>query len=340
MPDNSIVYPGYLNKMFNIKPSVEAKRLALKYGYLPYMIERYLGFLGREKTLMLLEANEKPLGKSIRCNDYLIGCEELRKRLHAKGIYIEKISWLPHGYRVAREKYPIGATHEYLKGYYYIQRPAAMLPAYVLDPRPGDVVIDLAAAPGGKTTQIAQLMRDRGLVIAVDISERRLKALRNHSKRMGFKSIVAIKADATRYISSLRSLARRILLDAPCTGEGLIRVDKSRKKSRSIKDLEYMYYKQVKMLYIALEYLVEGGEVVYSTCSIAPEENEAVIDTVLLNCGDIRVEPLSLRIGVPGLTSYGDIDFYSKDLRNCRRIYPFHKEDTEGFFLCKLRKNK
>ena len=340
MPSSNIVYPDYINKMFDVRPSPEAEKLALEYGYMPYMIERYFRFLGFEETLMLLEANEKPLRKSIRCNDYLIECNELSKRLSAKGIHIEKIPWLPHGYWVIREKFPIGATREYLKGYYYIQRPAAMLPVYALNPRPGDTVIDLAAAPGGKTTQIAQLMRDKGLVIAIDISEKRLKALRNHVKRMGFTSVITVRADATKHIGPLKSFANKILLDAPCTGEGLIRIDKSRKRSRSLKDLKYMYYKQVRMLYTALDYLVEHGEIVYSTCSIAPEENEAVIDTILLNREDVRVEAISLDIGVPGLTSYGDVHFYSKDLRKCRRIYPFHKEDTEGFFLCKLRKNR
>lgn len=307
--------------------------LAEKYGYLPYMIARYLEILGYDGTLTLLEANEQPLPDSIRCNDYAIDCGELVERLKEKGYVLEKIPWLPHGYRVVEEGVgSIGGTHEYLQGYYYVQDPASMSVVYELEPAPGELIIDMAAAPGGKSTQILQLARDRAVLVAVEKHPRRIRSLRSNLQRLRFSNYVILKGDSTRL--SLPT-ADRILVDAPSTGEGIIRKDPRRKRSRTISDLAFIHELQTTMLEKAIETVAPGGVIVYSACTLAPEEGEMVIDRVLEQHPDIlEVEPLKAPTS-PGITEYFGVEFDER-VRTCGRFWP-HVQGVEGFFICKLR---
>lgn len=330
--------PTREDKLFGaMRISQQAKRLAERYGYLPYMVERYIDLFGAKEAEEFLRACNRPLVKSIRCNDYLVRCDELKALLEGKGFVLKEIGWAPHGFWVLNEPFSLGATPEYLKGYYYIQRAASMLPAYALQPKVGELVMDMTAAPGGKTTQIAQLMKNTGVVVAVEISRSRIKALRSHVNRMGFTNVLIIRADVSR-LRGFRERFSRTLLDAPCSGEGIIPVDPSRKRSRTLQDLRVMYRRQVELLKLAIELTARGGYIVYSTCSIAPEENELVIDTVLDSEVGESVDVVEAGVGVgdSGLEEFRGVSFDER-LRKCRRLYP-HKHGTEGFFLCKLRK--
>jgi len=315
-----------------LQPSNQARRLAEKYGYLPYMIERYIYMFGQE-VHELLEANESPLPTTFRCNDFLISCTDLAKRLEEKGFIVEPLRLAPHGYVVLREPISIGATHEYLQGYYYVQGPASMLPVYELEPKPGELILDMAAAPGGKATQILQLSRDKAKLVAVDISRTRLRALRSHLSRMGFKSYIIIRHDSR--MLDLRSVFDKVLLDAPSTGEGIIRKDQSRKKSRSFEDVKAVSLLQAQLLEAALNYARRGGVVVYAACTLAVEEGEAVVDAILSTRDDVKVEPLKIP-HVKALDEFYKVKFNS-EIRKCGRLLP-HIHGTEGFFVCKLRK--
>jgi 16S rRNA C967 or C1407 C5-methylase (RsmB/RsmF family) len=143
-------------------------KLAQEYGYLPYMIERYIQFLGIDGTIELLKANEKPLTPSIRVNLLKITAFDLKKRLTQKGFELEQIKWIPYAFNVIKESYNLGSTHEFLQGYYYLQNAASMLPAVILDPKSSDIVIDMCAAPGSKATHLAQLMGNEGTLILID----------------------------------------------------------------------------------------------------------------------------------------------------------------------------
>jgi len=312
-------------------------RLAEKYGYLPYMVERYLEIFGSlEETVEFLEACEHPLRRSIRCNTLKTECSSLESRLREKGFRLEPIPWAPHGFWVTGSTVSLGATLEYLLGYYYIQGAASMLPAYSLSPTADDLVVDMAAAPGGKTTQLAQLMGNRGAILAVEASRRRVKALRASLNRMGVTNTVVLRMDA-RMLAPLKNTFSKVLLDAPCTGEGLIPLDPSRKRSRTIGDLKKASSLQVELLLTAIDIASPGGVIVYSTCSIAPEENEYVVSRVLSMRSGVRVSEPGISVGDPGLIEYRGLLF--EEAKMCRRLYP-HRHGTEGFFICRLVKEK
>ena len=311
-----------------------AKELAEKYGYHVYMVERYLKLFGKEETIKLLEANEKSLNPVIRCNTLRIDVESLRKRLVEKGLVLEKVPWINYAFQVIKSPFSLGSTAEYLLGYYYVHRGmGSLLPVCVLDPKPGEIIIDAAAAPGGKTSQIAQLMKNKGVILAVDISRERMKSLRSNLSRLGVENVIAYRMDA-RDLPKLGIKADKILLDAPCTGEGLIPIDKSRKKSRLIEDIKYCSTLQFSMLASLLKCLKKGGVLVYSTCSIAPEENELVVHRILEKY-PLSVERINLKNGLPGFTEF--FGYKVRDeIREARRFYP-HIHGTEGFFICRLR---
>lgn len=310
-----------------------AQNLAEEYGYLPYMIERYLHFLGVDGTIDLLKANEIPLTPSIRVNTLKIKTPDLKIRMEQKDFELSPIDWIPYAYNVIKESFNLGSTHEFLQGYYYIQNLASMLAAVILNPKPRDVVIDMCAAPGSKATHLAQIMRNEGTLILIDRNKARIPALEINLRRMGITNSIVINMDAVN-LSNLNIKADKILLDAPCTGEGLIRQDPNRKKSRKARDIEKMASIQKKLLKAGLESLKPEGELLYSTCSIAPEENELVIQDVLEEISSIKISEISKTYGVSGLT-----EVFGKNLREdlgySQRLYP-HLHDTIGFYLCLL----
>ncbi|MHA1297851.1 MAG: NOL1/NOP2/sun family putative RNA methylase [Candidatus Helarchaeota archaeon] len=310
------------------------KELSETYGYVEYMIERYFKLFGKKQTIELLKANEAKFYPSIRFNTLKIDPLKLKKRLENKGFRLKQIPWIDYGFWVTKGKFPLGATTEYLLGYYYIQRSVSMIPALVLNPTKNDLVIDMCAAPGGKTTHLAQIMGNQGVILAFDINRRRMKSLRSNLARCGIKNTIGFVKDALE-LKNLGIRADKILLDAPCTGEGLICFDPSRKKSRDLKDVLFCADRQIKLLRVAIDCLKKDGIIVYSTCSIAPEENEFVINSILKE-KKISILNINLEYGREGL-----IEAFNKkldpDLIKSKRFYP-HIHRTEGFFICKLRK--
>jgi len=311
------------------------RRIANMYGYLPYMIARYMEVLGEEETLRLLDANEEPLPETYRCNDYVVNCDRLAAILREKGYEVRPVSFLPHGYEVVEEGLgSLGGTHEYLKGYYYLQDPASMSVVYALDPEPGETIVDMAAAPGGKSTQILQLTRDAARLIAIEKNKRRVKSLRSNLQRMRFTRYIVLNIDALKFDpGGLR--VDRVLLDAPSTGEGIIRKDKARKKSRTFQDLAEVHELQYRLLLKALDTVRRGGVVVYSACTLAPEEGELVIERILRERGDVEVGVTRVP-GDPAVTRYFGLRL-DPSIAGCRRFWP-HRHGTEGFFVCTLRR--
>jgi NOL1/NOP2/sun family putative RNA methylase len=311
--------------------------LAEKYGYLRYMIERYIKLLGRDETINLLEANEKLLIPTIRINTLKVEIKSLIEKLQSKGFKLEKLDWIDYGYKITKVPMNLGSLHEYLQGYYYLQSYASMIPVHILDPKPWETVVDMCAAPGSKSTQISQLMQNTGILILFDKNEKRIPALNANLSRMGVVNSILINQDAIN-LPKLGIEADKVLLDAPCTGEGLIRRDPKRKTSRTMHDIRKLQNVQAKLLEAGLSSLKKGGRLVYSTCSIAPEENEMVIDKIVKKNDGIKIIEMKDKIGLPGLTEFDGIDFTS-DLKYAQRMYP-HTHDSEGFFFCLMKKNK
>jgi len=301
------------------------------------MIERYFQFLGEDQTKLLLEANEKPLTPSIRVNTLKIDKDALKKRLESKGFKLDSIDWIHEGIKIRNSPLNLGSTHEYLQGLYYLQSVAPMLPAFILDPNPGDIVIDMCAAPGGKATHLAQIMNNEGNLILIERNRNRIPALEFNLRRMGVSNSIVINEDAVN-LSKMNLKADKILLDAPCTGEGLIRQDSSRKRSKTMKDIKKLSIIQKKLLKSGLNSLNPGGQMLYSTCSIAPEENELVLDDVLKDNSDFAIVKIPRNYGVDGI-----IDIYNKTLRGdikySQRLYP-HLHNTIGFFISLIEKVK
>jgi NOL1/NOP2/sun family putative RNA methylase len=300
------------------------------------MIDRYIQFLGKDQTKQLLEANEKSLTPSLRVNTLKITSEKLKITLNNKGFILEPIDWIPDGFNVLNDPMNLGSLHEYLQGYYYIQNKASMLPAIILDPKPNEIVIDMCAAPGGKATHLAQLMKNKGSLILIDFNLNRIPALEMNIRRMEVHNSIIMNYDAIN-LPKLKMKAEKILLDAPCTGEGLIILDSTRKTSKYMRDIEKMANIQKNLLKAGLDSLKKGGYLLYSTCSIAPEENEFVINSVLEEKTEFSITKIDTQFGVNGIFKVFGKSLL-KDLKMAQRIYP-HLHNTIGFFMCLIQRN-
>jgi len=310
-----------------------AKELAEKYGYQNYMIERYLALWGEEETLQFLDACEKKIRTSVRLNTLKGTIEGLKSRFQERGFKLEKVDWIKEGFFAEFGTESPGSLFEHMLGLFYVQGVPSMTVTSVLDPRPGETVMDIAAAPGGKTTHIAQMMDNTGLVVSVEQDRLRINSLRGNILRCGVENALVLRGDA-RKINQLGVRADRVLLDAPCSGEGLIPLDPSRKTSRSMADIRYCAGRQDEMLESAAAVLRDGGILVYSTCSIAPEENEYVIDDFLKRHKEVAIVPIELKFGVAAYTQPFGVQL-NRSLEMARRFLP-HKSSTEGFFICKM----
>jgi NOL1/NOP2/sun family putative RNA methylase len=304
------------------------KALAKKYGYGEYMVARFDKFVpDLEKFLASME---EPPRTYIRVNTLRINANALIKRLRDKGFTLGETD-IPDCLEVTAEPYSIGASAEYLLGYFYVQDKSSLIPPLALAPKPGDVVIDMAASPGGKTTQMAQMMENQGLQLAMEVEVSRVAGLRSNLGRCGVMNTALFHMDA-REIAKLNVKADKILLDAPCTGEGVIAKDRTRKTSRGIEDILYCSGLQEELIDAAYSCLKPGGVLVYSTCSFAPEENEFNVDYAVKKYG-MKVEPVPY--GEQGLGSFGDLKFDTQ-VKNARRLYP-HMHGTTGFFVARLK---
>lgn len=314
----------------------KAKTLAKEHGYQQYMIERYLALWGEEGTLRFLEACEQQIRTSIRMNTLRMEPEKTIERLQKKKIELEKIPWLSHGYYADFEGHSTpGAFLEHMLGFYYVQGVPSMTTVEVLDPQPEETILDLAAAPGGKTTHIAQQMQNSGKVVAVEMDRRRLSSLESNILRCGVTNAIVLRGDAKK-IEKLNLEPDRILLDAPCSGEGLIPLDPTRKTSKTMADVRFCATKEDELLDAAVTALAPGGTIVYSTCSIAPEENEYVVDEILKRHPEMKVVPIPLDFGTPGYSEPYGVSL-DESLKLAKRFLP-HLHGSEGFFICKMEK--
>ncbi|MBS7636518.1 RsmB/NOP family class I SAM-dependent RNA methyltransferase [Candidatus Bathyarchaeota archaeon] len=269
--------------------------------------------------------------QAIRVNVMNVKGINILERLRGLGVELEKIPFLHGGYWVLCSDFSVGATVEYLLGYYSIQEVAAQIPVTLFADLRGKTVLDACAAPGGKTVQLADLMENTGVIVALDVDGRRLNALANQLERCRVKNTIVYRLDA-RKASKLGLKFDKILLDVPCSGN--FATDKGWFRRRTLADVERNARLQREILAEAAEILKEDGEIVYATCSLEPEENELNIDWAVKNLGLETVE----------IKCYGEeapTEIFGRKLDdsvgNCRRIWP---GETQGFFICKLKKRE
>ena len=329
-------------------PTVKIKKSCLNFKMnfepKPTFIERMKLLLNDKQDVekFFNIAKTKPK-KSIRVNTLKISPEKLKKRLEAKGWELSEIKDHPEILRIEGQLEPgeLGKAKEHLLGYYYVQEITSMMPIIALSPKPNEILLDCCASPGSKTTQAAVLMENKGTIIANDVKITRTIILSANLERQGITNTIMTRHDAVALSERLKKINlkfNKILIDAPCSGEGNIRVSPRTYLEWSENLLKSMSKKQKKIASSMIELLEDNGEIIYSTCTHAPEENEEVVQHLLdnYNLEIVKTElPIKSR---PGLTKFKDKTFH-QSLKLAHRIY-HHDNDMEGFFLCKLKKIK
>jgi NOL1/NOP2/sun family putative RNA methylase len=317
----------------------------MKHNYTPkpLFLERMKELLGKDFDSYMKILKKEPV-RSLRCNTLKISVEDLKKRFEEKSWKIKQpFNNFPEIMIVENELAPgeLGRALEHLLGYYYIQEIASMLPVLVLNPKEGERVLDLCASPGSKTTQIAARMENKGLLIANEVKFGRIKILSANTERCGVMNMLITKRDGVALCKRFKEenfLFDKILLDAPCSGEGTIRSVPRGLEMWNPKTIENLSKLQKSMIASAIEILKPGGELVYSTCTHAPEEDEEVVDFALKNF-NVKIEKISLPIKSRSGTTQWKEKEYLEDVKLSCRIYP-QDNDTEGFFIAKIRKGK
>lgn len=261
----------------------------------------------------------------IRLNTLKTDEKELKSLFSKKNIKLQRLNYLKNGYLVISDKkFSLASTPEYLSGLFYIQDATSQLVAETLSPVKNDKVLDMAAAPGGKTTHLSQIMDNSGVVIALDIRNDRIEALKNNISRMGCENVIVYNKDG-KYSSDLEVVFDKVSLDAPCSGNYCLEQDWLNK--RTISEFIEKSKEQKDLLRSAVSVLKKGGFVVYSTCSLEKEEDEDVIEWAVKNL-DVELVDTGITVGEQGLTDV---------TRLCKRFWP-HKLGTQGFFIAKLKK--
>jgi tRNA (cytosine40_48-C5)-methyltransferase len=310
--------------------SPESASLAKMYGYDEWLVERFLQYVPNVKYF--LEAMNRHSQQYIRTNTLKIDSKDLRRKLVSKGFELED-TILHDVFAVKNASLPTGATTEYLLGYYYIQDLSSCIAVEELEIAENQTVLDMASAPGGKTTFIAQKMNNTGLIIALEPNLMRIRSISFNLARCGVMNTCIYKMSGQQAIK-LNLKFDRVLLDAPCSCEGIIGKDNTRKTSHKPEDIEFCTIGQISLIESAVKVVKPGGLLIYSTCSFAPEENENIINS-LLDKFDIKIE--SIKYGSEGLTSFGGFRF-NQYLKKTKRFYP-HIHNTIGFYIAKMRVN-
>ncbi|TYT61121.1 RsmB/NOP family class I SAM-dependent RNA methyltransferase [Natrialba swarupiae] len=295
-------------------------------------LERYRPIVDEFEAF--LAACKRPIGNVVRVNTIKASVDRATTALEEDGVEFEQASWNPRV--LGLETDSPGSTWASFHGFTHGQEEVSAVPSVVLDPEPGERVWDCCAAPGGKATQIAALMDDRGTVVANDNNLGRISALRFNAERLGATSLAVTNDDARNY--SLKRFSfdsfDRALVDAPCSCEGTIRKNPDALDNWSEDHIHSVAGIQKGILRRAIQTTREGGTVVYSTCTFAPEENEAVVQHALEN-EPCRVVDFDLDLEYsPGVTAWNG-DEFDPALERTARIYP-HQNDTGGFFVAKL----
>jgi NOL1/NOP2/sun family putative RNA methylase len=309
----------------------------------PALVERMKLLLKNEDDVNRFFEVAKTQGKkSIRVNTLKISPDDLMKRLKDRGWKVlQPFQEFPEIIIINSILDPgeLGKTKEHILGYYYVQEITSMMPILALNPKPNDLMLDLCAAPGSKTSQAAAQMKNMGNIIANDLNIGRIAILSANLERIGITNTIITRHDGLDLCKKLKNIGfkfNKILVDAPCSGEGNVRCSPRTYLEWSEGLLNRLSNKQKKLASAALDLLQIGGEMIYSTCTHSPEENEIVVQYLLDNF-NIEIEPINLPLKTrPGISEWKGQTF-NPDIRNAVRIY-HHDNDLEGFFLCKITK--
>lgn len=300
--------------------------------------EKYEKILPKEDFEKFLKYSKKPLRKSIRVNTLKISVNDFKKIAQDKKWELTPIPWCDEGFWIDREDRtkPLGKSIEHILGLFFIQESSSMMPPSILGS--GQKILDMCSAPGSKATQLAGLMQNQGILVANDASASRIKKLTFNNLRCGVKNCIVTNKSGEKFASDTPEYFDKILIDAPCTGEGTIRKDNDALKhwhDNESKKISAIQKSLIKSGFLALQ---EEGEMVYSTCTLAPEENEEVVKYLLDEFP--QAELMELKYSFDGAEKCSALQKYGSEIsQKCLRIWP-HVFDSEGFFVAKIRKKK
>ncbi|KAI6779835.1 tRNA (cytosine-5-)-methyltransferase NCL1 [Emericellopsis cladophorae] len=317
------------------------KDVCAYYGYSDYLAEKLYNLFTPREAFAFFEANESARPVVIRTNTLRTNRRELAQALINRGVTLEPVGkWSKVGLQVFETSVPLGATPEYLAGHYILQAASSFLPCMALDPQENDRVLDMAAAPGGKTTYLAAMMKNTGFIMANDPNRARSKGLIGNVHRLGASNVIVSNYDAREFPKPMGGFDR-VLLDAPCSGTGVIAKDPSVKTNKTQLDFMQLPHLQKQLLLAAIDSVSHnnkpgGGYIVYSTCSVTVEENEEVVQYALRKRPNVKLVDTTIPFGKEGFTSYRGKKF-DASMNLTRRYYP-HTYNVDGFFVAKFHK--
>ncbi|NXQ54744.1 NOP2 methyltransferase, partial [Anthoscopus minutus] len=313
--------------------------MAAYYSYSDFLLTKLMDIFPLPELVNFLEANEVPRPVTIRTNTLKTRRRDLAQALINRGVNLDPLGkWSKTGLVIYDSTVPIGATPEYLAGHYMLQGASSLLPVMALAPQENERILDMCCAPGGKTSYIAQLMKNTGMILANDSSAERLRSVVGNLHRLGVTNAVVSNCDGRQFPKVLGGFDR-VLLDAPCSGTGVISKDPAVKTNKDETDILRCAHLQKELILSAIDSVnaasETGGYIVYCTCSIMVEENEWVVDYALKK-RNVRLVATGLDFGKEGFTRFKDRRFHPS-LKSTRRFYP-HTHNMDGFFIAKFKK--
>ena len=304
------------------------RHISIKYSHPEWLVRRFINEIGVDEAIRLCQANNEAPPLTIRANSTAISREDLLLRLSGAGYDAAVAVFSPSALNL-KGAGNVTAVPGFMEGLFTVQDEASQLISFILDPQPGENILDACAAPGGKAGHIAELMADTGEVVALDVRLKGVKKIEENIKRLGLKSIKTKVLDAAKPLAFEEGEFDRILLDAPCSGTGVLRRHPEGKWQKREEGISELTGRQKTLIDNLSKYLKLGGVMVYSVCSVLKEEGEGVVDAFLASHKDFILEPALPKAADAGERLVCNRGFF--------KVYS-HRYGMDGFFAAKLRK--
>ncbi|NJP11353.1 MAG: 16S rRNA (cytosine(967)-C(5))-methyltransferase RsmB, partial [Leptolyngbyaceae cyanobacterium RU_5_1] len=306
-------------------PTDPTQRLGVLHSYPDWIVEVWQEQFGLEETEQLCLWMNQPPPIDVRVNRLKVSVEQVESAMRATGVTMERVTPLPQALRLMEHVGAIQKLPGFQEGWWMVQDSSAQLVSHLLDPQPGELIIDACAAPGGKAIHLAELMDDRGTVWACDKTPSRLKKLQQNCDRLNIQSI-RIHAGDSRNLPQFVDQADRVLVDVPCSGLGTLHRHADARWRQTPETVQDLVQLQTELLEEAASWVKPGGSLVYATCTLHPAENEHLVDRFLVNHSGWKQE---LPSGLP-LSAFTSANGWIKVLPHCHSM--------DGFFMVRLRR--
>lgn len=314
------------------RESDPVKYLALEYSHPDWLVERWLDRFGSATTESLLKINNQQPPLSARINQHLVNCSDFKNQLTRQGIHWRPGCFLEEAIALDNLDRSLDELSIFQEGKIFIQDESSMLVAHLLNPRPDEIIIDLCAAPGGKSTHLAELAKDRCRIISVDDHPHKINLIKENALRLKLKSIEPVLGDARKIFAGDNLAVDGVLVDAPCSGTGVLRRRVDARYRRRPEDIHTLAALQREILEQAARLVKPGGRLVYSTCTLEPEENQDQINWFIDRYPDFTIEPYTQYLPA-GL----EASLWEPKNRQWVTLLPV-SEGGDGFFMCRLKR--